>query len=64
MLPWVREFLADFGPALALLAMTVVAVTWFHDVPTDTLPAVFTWNPALTDPPISTSVPASILPAL
>ena len=39
LLPQVREFLADFGPTIALAAMTVVAVTWFHDVQTTTLPA-------------------------
>ncbi|HIE97216.1 MAG: PTS sugar transporter subunit IIA [Fuerstiella sp.] len=39
LLPTVREFLADFGPTLALGAMTIVAVTWFHDVQTTTLPA-------------------------
>lgn len=39
LLPQVREFLADFGPTLALAAMTLAAVTWFHDVETTTLPA-------------------------
>ncbi|MEO2017762.1 MAG: PTS sugar transporter subunit IIA [Fuerstiella sp.] len=39
LLPQVREFLADFGPTLALAAMTLVAVTWFHDVETTMLPA-------------------------
>jgi mannitol/fructose-specific phosphotransferase system IIA component (Ntr-type) len=34
-----REFLADFGPAIAMVAMTLMAVIWFHDVKTDTLPA-------------------------
>jgi mannitol/fructose-specific phosphotransferase system IIA component (Ntr-type) len=34
-----REFLADFGPAIAMGAMTLVAVTWFHDVRTTSLPA-------------------------
>jgi len=35
----VREFLADFGPTIALAAMTICAVVWFHDVKTDALPA-------------------------
>ncbi|MCP4172411.1 MAG: HCO3- transporter, partial [Fuerstiella sp.] len=39
LLPQVREFLSDFGPTIALAAMTVAAVTWFHDVQTTTLPA-------------------------
>ena len=34
-----REFLADFGPTIALATMTIIAVTWFHDVETTTLPA-------------------------
>ena len=37
--PQIREFLADFGPTIALAAMTLVAVTWFSDVQTTTLPA-------------------------
>ena len=43
----IREFLADFGPAIALVAMTVVAVTWFHDVETATLPAPDSIQPTL-----------------
>ena len=39
LLPYLREFLADFGPTIALAAMTVAAVTWFRDVDTATLPA-------------------------
>jgi hypothetical protein len=35
----IREFLADFGPTIALAATTLAAVTWFHDVETTTLPA-------------------------
>ncbi|MBW3599226.1 MAG: PTS sugar transporter subunit IIA [Planctomycetes bacterium] len=31
LLPKMREFLADFGPAIAMLAMTLVAV-WLHEV--------------------------------
>lgn len=38
LLPQMREFLADFGPAIALAAMTVVAVTWFNDVEMSRLP--------------------------
>ncbi len=36
--PRIREFLADFGPALALGAMTIVSV-WLHEVELDILPA-------------------------
>ena len=39
LLPHLREFLADFGPTIALAVMTLAAVTWFHDVETTTLPA-------------------------
>lgn len=38
LLPQMREFLADFGPAIALAAMTIVAVTWFNDVEMSRLP--------------------------
>ncbi len=36
--PKIREFLADFGPAIALGAMTIVAV-WLHEVYLSVLPA-------------------------
>ncbi len=36
--PRIREFLADFGPAIALCAMTGVSV-WLHEVYLDVLPA-------------------------
>jgi len=35
---WVREFLADFGPTIAILAMTGVAF-WLHEVELEMLPA-------------------------
>ena len=38
MLPWTREFLADFGPTIALVAMALVAY-WLHEVNLDNLPA-------------------------
>lgn len=38
MLPWTREFLADFGPTIALAAMALVAY-WLHEVNLDNLPA-------------------------
>ncbi|MFT7640473.1 MAG: mannitol/fructose-specific phosphotransferase system IIA component (Ntr-type) [Pirellulaceae bacterium] len=38
LLPQIREFLADFGPAIALAAMTIVSV-WLHEVFLDILPA-------------------------
>ena len=37
LLPWIREFLADFGPAIALAAMTIVALL-MHEVDLDVLP--------------------------
>lgn len=36
--PKIREFLADFGPAIALAAMTGVSI-WLHEVYLDVLPA-------------------------
>jgi mannitol/fructose-specific phosphotransferase system IIA component (Ntr-type) len=45
--PPVREFLADFGPAIAMTAMTLVAVMWFHDVRTATLPAPDSVQPTI-----------------
>lgn len=38
LLPWMREFLADFGPTIALAAMSLVAV-WLHEVSLAVLPA-------------------------
>lgn len=38
MVAWMREFLADFGPAIALAAMTLVAFL-LHEVYLDVLPA-------------------------
>ena len=38
LLPKMREFFADFGPAIALAAMTIVAVL-LHEVHLDTLPS-------------------------
>jgi mannitol/fructose-specific phosphotransferase system IIA component (Ntr-type) len=43
LLPKFREFLADFGPAIALGAMTVVSV-WLHEVFLDALPAPDTFG--------------------
>lgn len=37
LLPWMREFLADFGPTLAMAAMAAVAL-WMSQVEIDTLP--------------------------
>ena len=36
LVPWLREFLSDFGPAIALVVMTLVAV-WMQDVELDSL---------------------------
>ncbi len=41
--PKIREFLADFGPAIALAAMTIVAV-WLHEVFLDVLPTPDTFG--------------------
>ncbi len=39
LLPAVREFLADFGPTIAMAAMTLLAVSpWLRDVALDVLP--------------------------
>jgi hypothetical protein len=38
LLPFMREFLADFGPTIAMAAMTLVAV-WLHEVSLTVLPA-------------------------
>lgn len=43
LLPKIREFLADFGPAIALGGMTVVSV-WLHEVFLDVLPAPDTFG--------------------
>ena len=43
--PRIREFLADFGPALALGSMTLVAV-WLHGVFLDVLPAPDVFGPS------------------
>ncbi len=46
--PQIREFLADFGPTIALGAMTLVAV-WFHgEVRLDALDAPEKFGPTLT----------------
>ncbi len=44
--PKIREFLADFGPAFALSAMTLVAV-WLHEVDLDVLPAPDAFGPSI-----------------
>jgi len=41
--PRIREFLADFGPAIALGAMTIISV-WLHEVFLDVLPAPDTFG--------------------
>jgi len=45
--PWMREFLADFGPAIALLGMTIVALVFRGDVSLDRLPAPAEFKPTL-----------------
>lgn len=75
LLPWIREFLADFGPAIALAAMTLVALL-LHEVDLDVLPApdafgTSSGRPWLIDPfdapmwvRLSTVVPAVLLAVL
>lgn len=36
LLPWMREFLADFGPTIAIVLMSLVAV-WLHEVDLEVL---------------------------
>lgn len=48
LLPQIREFLADFGPTIALATMTGVAI-WLHEVDLATLPAPDTFRPTHTD---------------
>lgn len=43
LLPKIREFLADFGPAIALAAMTGISV-WLHEIFIDVLPAPDTFG--------------------
>lgn len=38
LLPWMREFLADFGPTIAIAAMTIIAIL-LHEVSLQVLPA-------------------------
>jgi len=38
LLPWMREFLADFGPTIAIAAMTIIAIL-LHEVSLPVLPA-------------------------
>lgn len=47
LLPKIREFLADFGPSIALGSMLAVAFLWFHDVELKTLPAPKSFRPTL-----------------
>jgi mannitol/fructose-specific phosphotransferase system IIA component (Ntr-type) len=42
--PWTREFLSDFGPTIALIAMTFAAL-WMHDVDLKQLPTPETVQP-------------------
>jgi len=75
LLRWIREFVADFGPTIALAAMTLVAVL-LHEVYLDALPAPESFGttsgrPWLIDPfdapmwvRLSTVVPAVLLAVL
>ncbi|QDS97362.1 PTS sugar transporter subunit IIA [Adhaeretor mobilis] len=54
--PWMREFLADFGPTIALATMTIIAFSIIHEVKPEMLqaPEEFTGTtsgrPLLVDP--------------
>ncbi len=73
--PWTREFLADFGPTIALASMALVAVL-LHEVYLDVLPTPKTFGTTsgrswLVDPfdapiwvRIATVVPAALLAVL
>ncbi len=39
LVPTAREFLSDFGPTIAILSMTAVAIYWHDMIPLDPLPA-------------------------
>ncbi|MFT7669692.1 MAG: mannitol/fructose-specific phosphotransferase system IIA component (Ntr-type) [Planctomycetota bacterium] len=39
LVPTAREFLADFGPTIAILSMTAIALYWHQEIPLDPLPA-------------------------
>ena len=39
LVPTAREFLSDFGPMLAILSMTAIAMYWHEAIPLDPLPA-------------------------
>ncbi|MEO2031840.1 MAG: PTS sugar transporter subunit IIA [Planctomycetaceae bacterium] len=55
LLPQIREFLADFGPTIALAVMTLLAATWFHDVVTARLPAPDIIGPSLNQSDVKRS---------
>ncbi len=50
LLPQIREFLADFGPTIAMVLMTLVAV-WFSAVDLDKLPAPDSLRPTFPPAP-------------
>ncbi len=47
LLPKMREFFSDFGPAIALVVMTAASVMWFHSVKMDTLQVPETLRPTI-----------------
>ncbi|MCZ6817713.1 MAG: PTS sugar transporter subunit IIA, partial [Planctomycetota bacterium] len=49
LLPYMREFLSDFGPAIALAVMTLVAL-WFKDVDLTVLPVPDSIRPTIDRP--------------
>ncbi len=56
LVPWMREFLADFGPTIALAAMTGVAL-YFSDVALKELPAPDRIEPTFVPPGSNESRP-------
>ena len=46
LVPWMREFLSDFGPTIAIAAMTLVAF-WLQDVDLKQLPTPDSFRPTI-----------------
>ena len=46
LVPWMREFLSDFGPTIAIAAMTLVAI-WLQDVDLKQLPTPDSFRPTI-----------------
>jgi len=46
---WMREFIADFGPSIAVIAMSIAAVLWFSMVDVDSMQVEGSVQPTLVD---------------